>query len=237
MAGITLTVEAEGVERVISEIGRDYKERAPKFFAEVGTFLRAEFVKSMQSGVDPEGKPLPPPEVWTRIAGIGRGVKAAKAAASGEKLMPLLNTGKMQASLGTVKTTATTLEFGFHGAQKKKATSQLYGIEGKMRVRKNPIGITKKVKVGEKLVGRGKWNYQKTRKDVFEKKTTPIYSGIRTAKAGHEYIRVQNGNKGWITKRVQGGTVNIKPTARRFFYLSPQQQDKIVDMFVNDKAV
>jgi hypothetical protein len=235
MAGITLTVEAEGVERVVSEIGLDQAKRIPKFFKRVGVFLRAEFVKSMRSGVDPEGKPLPPPAVWTRIAGIGRGVSAARAAASGGKLIPLHNTGQLRAFMGTIRTTEELLEFGFFGTQQRKATSQMYGRAGQMEVREEPIGIKKRVKIGERVLKSGK-NKGKT-KDVLKTEYTAIYSGIRTGKRGQQYIRVRNGQDGWITKSVSGGRVNVKPIPRRFFYLSPQQQDKIVDMFVNDKAV
>jgi hypothetical protein len=234
---IALTVEAEGVSRVISEIAKDQKERMPKFLARVGTFLRAEFVKSMQSGVDPTGKKLPQPAVWTRIAGVGRGKKSALSAASGGSLIPLLNTGRMQAGLGTVRVTDKILVFGFRGSEKRKATSQMYGIPGKMRVRQGDVSYKAKEKVGEVLVGKGKWNYQKTRKDVIKKVKKSIYSGILEGKNG-KYIRVLNGSKGWITKRVDGSNmVDVNPVARRFFYLSPQQQDKIVNMFVDQKAV
>jgi len=198
MAGITLTVEAECVERVVSEIGKDQPNRIRTCFARGGTFVRCEFVRSMKSGVDPEGKPLPPPAMWTRIAGKGRGMKA-------KKMIPLLNTGEMQASVGTVKQNATMLEFGWGSEQKKKATAQMYGMPGKMLVKPDPI--------------KGR------------------YSGLRAAKKdGHQYIRVFNGD-GWITKRASGGAVRVRPLARRFFYLSPQQQNKIVDMFVDQKAV
>ena len=200
MAGITLTVEAEGVERVVSEIGRDQAKRIPKFFKRVSVFLRSEFIKSMGSGVDPEGKPLPPPAVWTRIAGIGRG-KAIKL----NGLVPLLNTGQLRASMGTVALKSDSLEFGWSGTQKKKALAQANGISGRMVVRPDPI--------------KGR------------------YSGLRAAKKdGHQYIRVFNGD-GWITKRASGGAVRVRPIPRRFFYLSAQQQDKIVNMFVDDKAV
>jgi hypothetical protein len=122
-----------------------------------------------------------------------------------KKMIPLLNTGEMQASVGTVKQNATMLEFGWGSEQKKKATAQMYGMPGKMLVKPDPI--------------KGR------------------YSGLRAAKKdGHQYIRVFNGD-GWITKRASGGAVRVRPLARRFFYLSPQQQNKIVDMFVNEKAV
>jgi hypothetical protein len=45
--------------------------------------------------------------------------------------------------------------------------------------------------------------------------------------AGQQYVRIRTNDGQWFTKRVTGGSVSVKPQARRFFFLSRRQQKLI----------
>ena len=105
-----------------------------QLFRRMSQVLRREFLQSMASGKDPDGIPLAPVAVWTRIAGSGAGATRNHAGA-----IPLNNTGAMRASVGPVSVTRTSLEFGFHGKQLKKAAAMIEGRAGRMILRDKSI--------------------------------------------------------------------------------------------------
>lgn len=157
----------------------------------IGIALRATYIKSMNSGLDPDGRPLAPTQGWTRALGLGAGARRAN-----KKMIPLVNTGMLRNSMGTVSVSKDHLEFGWSGPQLTKAYRMINGIPGRMLVK-------------EKLIRNGR---------------------------NGQYVRVQT-DSGWITKKVQGGSVMIKPTARNFFYISKKQMATLsdrIDGWVND---
>lgn len=105
-----------------------------KYLKAAGVWLRKHFVDNLNAGVDPKGNPLPKPAMWTRIAGKGRG-----ASQDAVTRPPLINTGQMRASVGTVEVTSGHLVFGWSGEQLDKARRQQNGIPGRMKVRVKPI--------------------------------------------------------------------------------------------------
>lgn len=123
------------------------------------------------------------------------------------KMIPLLNTGALRMSMGNVRVTESMLEFGWSGGELRKAESQQQGIAGSMAVRPRAI--------------------------------KGLYSGIRTTKKvkgkdRHQYMRVKNGDRGWITKQVYGGAVRVRPRARAFFYLTDAQMDKLRGFYAQE---
>lgn len=65
-----------------------------------------------------------------------------------------------------------------------------------------------------------------------------LYSGIKTSKAGNDYVRV-NTPAGWCTRRVNAGFIRIKPRARPFMYFTMKdmsEMNKLLELEV-EKAM
>lgn len=62
---------------------------------------------------------------------------------------------------------------------------------------------------------------------VREKRIKDFYSGIRISDKGEDYVRIRTAD-GWISKKVTGNHVFIKPAPRNFFYLTDRYSDFIV---------
>ena len=179
---------------------------AKPILKKIGTELRGTFQRNMTSGLDPDGKPLAPVEAWTRFAGATRGTKMA----AGE-MVPLLNTGRLRASIGTKNVTASELEFGFDGTFLDIADRMIHGKPGLMLVREKVAAVKRR---GSKKAATKAGYY---------------WSGVKTSREdGHQYGRIFT-KAGWRTKQVVGGNqIMVKPKKRNFFYLTAKQSDDIL---------
>lgn len=105
------------------------KDRLP-LMKLIGITLRREYIKNMNKGTDPDGRKLAPVQKWTRVIGLGAG-----ASRTNKKAIPLLNTGMLRNSMGTVAVNKDRLEFGWKGPQLDKAYRMIKGIPGLMLVK------------------------------------------------------------------------------------------------------
>lgn len=118
------------------------------------------------------------------------------------------------------------------------AETQYYGLPSVMKVKDGPVkgmysgiqrtGFNRKT---VKVLERGKTH--KTRSSIKIKDATvfELNKGGSFGGDSHSYCRInmgQPGEKKWITKQVQNGSIDIQPRARRFFYIGRKQEAVIV---------
>lgn len=103
-------------------------------YTDIGWMLHRNLVKTMSAGKSPEGRPLAPVRIWTRIAG-----RTAGASRSHGGAVPLINTGQLRAAMGMVALKSAGLEFGFLGKQYEKAEHMIKGVASRMKVREKGV--------------------------------------------------------------------------------------------------
>jgi hypothetical protein len=130
---ISFDGSAAALEGSLKRMRAQVKDRLP-LMKMIGIALRATYIKSMNIGVDPEGRPLPPTQGWTRALGVGAGARRAN-----KKMIPLVNTGMLRNSMGTVSVSKDHLEFGWKGPQLAKAARMINGTPGRMLVKEKFI--------------------------------------------------------------------------------------------------
>lgn len=147
---LLLNVKTLGVietRRYLSHVADKLRGNLPAIKA-MGLALLGSFQRNMTKGVDPAGRPLPPPARWTRIA--GRGAGTGKGRMTG-KMIPLLNTGHLRASMNVWDVTAKGVTVGWKGGMLTIAGNMQNGTPGMMAVRTKKIkGYYSGMKYGKK---------------------------------------------------------------------------------------
>ena len=131
-----LDIELHGLKELTRDIARINARlgEVRSVFRIVGEMLRRSLTKSMTAGTDPDGKPLAPVARWTRTIRLGTAAKIPTG-----KLTPLVATGQLRASMGTVAVSRDSLEFGYLGRMLDIAGKMIKGTPGYMRVKKKSI--------------------------------------------------------------------------------------------------
>lgn len=231
---LDLTITAEGVDdvvRMLNVMPARTGEAAFRAFKKVGTYLASEFAKNMKAGQGPDGKALPKPAVWTRIAGKGRGTKPDTT-----NMAPLINTGGMLRRMGNVSVSQERLEFGWDRStiEWKKALTQQNGIQSEMELRENRIkGLYSGVQIAQdghayiRVWNGGGWitrQVQSVTGSVGKEKK----KAVRKRGAGGKFVKSTEFET--VQTMVYKGKLLLQPLARSFFFLATKQVKEITDI-------
>jgi hypothetical protein len=228
---IALSTKITGARELNNRLGKiQNKINNPiVLHSRIAAYIFGAFQKNMVRGIDPEGKPLAPVAPWTRVV---RGV------AYKGKLIPLNATGGLRNAMNIWNLSSKGVMIGWKGKYLDVAYKMTKGIKGTIQVKQEPIkGFYSGIKtVTAKAQKRSLKTNLAGRKSGA--KSTANIKANQKYNTGDQYVLIKSkDNKKWYSWKLNGGTLPVKPTARKFFYLTDKQVKKsmtIANRFIKE---